>query len=110
DVALTVLAHGCYRWLATRLRGFEKAKPKQLYRRFVETGGMVTVETNRVVVRFDKRSHNPILGEAALDRDCPGIPWLRNRPIVFEYPYLPSVLSYLRVTWTLRKSAFNQER
>jgi len=86
DVALTVLAHGCYRWLATRLRGFEKAKPKQLYRRFVETGGMVTVETNRVVVRFDKRSHNPILGEAALDRDCPGIPWLRNRPIVFEYP------------------------
>jgi hypothetical protein len=80
------VAHGCYRWLATRLRGFEKAKPKQLYRRFVETGGVVLVETNRVVVRFDKRSHNPILREATLDRDCPGIPWLRNRPIVFEYP------------------------
>jgi hypothetical protein len=86
DVALTVLAHGCYRWLATRLRGFDKAKPKQLYRRFVETSGVVEVEANRVVVRFDKRSHNPILREAALDRDCPGIPWLRNRPIVFEYP------------------------
>ena len=86
DVALTVLAHGCYRWLAGQLRGFEKAKPKQLYRRFVETGGVVEVEANRVVVRFDKRSHNPILREAALDRDCPGIPWLRNRPIVFEYP------------------------
>jgi hypothetical protein len=86
DVALTVLAHGCYRWLAARLRGFEKAKPKQLYRRFVETGGVVEVEANRVVVRFDKRSHNPIVREAALDRDCPGIPWLHNRPIVFEYP------------------------
>jgi hypothetical protein len=86
DVALTVLAHGCYRWLAARLRGFEKAKPIQWYRRFVETGGVVEVEANRVVVRFDKRSHNPILREAALDRDCPGIPWLRNRPIVFEYP------------------------
>ena len=49
DVALTVLAHGCYRWLATRLRGFEKAKPKQLYRRFVETGGVVEVEAKRVV-------------------------------------------------------------
>jgi len=86
DVALTVPAHGCYRWLAARLRGFEKAKPKQWYRRFVETGGVVEVEANRVVVRFDKRSHNPILREAALDRDCPGIPWLHNRPIVFEYP------------------------
>ena len=86
DVAMTVLANGCYRWLAARLRGFEKAKPKQLYRRFVETGGVLEVEANRVVVRFDKRSHNPILREAALDRDCPCIPWLRNRPIVFEYP------------------------
>src|SRR5215470_5313287 len=86
DVALTVVAHGCYRWLASRLRGFEKAKPKQLYRWFVETGGVVEVEANRVVVRFDKRSHNPILREAALDRDCPGVPWLRNLPITFEYP------------------------
>jgi len=86
DVALTVLAHGCYRWLAMRLRGFAKAKPKQLYRRFVETGGVVEVEANRVVVRFDKRSHNPILREAALDRGSAGVPWLRNRPIVFEYP------------------------
>jgi hypothetical protein len=30
DVALTVLAHGGYRWLATQWRGFDKAKPKQL--------------------------------------------------------------------------------
>jgi hypothetical protein len=30
DVALTVLAHGCYRWLAPQLPGFDKAKPKQL--------------------------------------------------------------------------------
>ena len=86
DVALTVIAHGCYRWLATRLRGFEKAKPKQLYRRFVETGGVVEVRGERLVVHFDKRSHNPILREAALDRDCPPVPWLRRLPVVFEYP------------------------
>ena len=67
--------------MATRLRGFEKAKPKQLYRRFVETGGVVEIEADRVVVRFDKRSHNPILREASLDRECPSIPWFRNRPI-----------------------------
>lgn len=86
DVALTVIANGCYRWLASRLRGFAKAKPKQLYRRFVETGGTVVIEPSRIVVHFDKRSHNPILREAQLERDCPPIPWLGGLPIAFEYP------------------------
>ncbi len=86
DVALTVVAHGCYRWLASRLRGFDKAKPKQLYRRFVETGGLVEVQAERVVVHFDKRSHNPLLREANLDAGCAPIPWLGNRLVAFEYP------------------------
>ena len=86
DVALTVIAHGCYRWLASRLRGFDKAKPKQLYRRFVETGGVVEVRSDCLVVHFDKRAHNPILREAALDRACAPIPWLGGLPVVFQYP------------------------
>ena len=69
DAALTVIANGCYRWLASRLKGFEKADPKQLYRRFVETAGTVTIQADRLIVAFDRRSHNPILREAALDRD-----------------------------------------
>jgi hypothetical protein len=85
DTALTVLANGCYRWLGKQLRGFEKASPKQLYRRFVETAGLVEVEEDRLVVRFDRRSHNPLLREAALDRDRLPIPWLRSRIVAFEY-------------------------
>jgi hypothetical protein len=86
DVALTVIAHGCYRWLAGRLKGFDKAKPKQLYRKFVETGGVIEVARDRTLrVRFDRRSHNPILREAALDRDCPTIPWLSGYRIEFHY-------------------------
>jgi hypothetical protein len=38
------------------------------------------------VVHFDKRSHNPVLREAALDGDCLPIPWLGNRPVTFTYP------------------------
>ena len=33
DLTLTVIANGCYRWLARQLKGFGTAKPKQLYRR-----------------------------------------------------------------------------
>jgi hypothetical protein len=86
DVAWTVLAHGCYRWLASKLRGFDKAKPKQLFRRFVETSGVVEVQAEQVVVFLDKRAHNPVLREAALDEACPPIPWLGNRPVAFKYP------------------------
>ena len=86
DTVMTVLANGCYRWLGKQLRGFERAAPKQLYRRFVETGGVVTTAQERVVVRFDKRCHNPILREAALDHEGLLIPWLQNRPISFIYP------------------------
>src|SRR5262249_10665897 len=85
DAALTVLANGCYRWLGKQLKGFGKVAPKQLFRRFVETGGVVDVEADRVVVSLDRRSHNPILREAALDRDAPAIPWLQDRKICFVY-------------------------
>jgi hypothetical protein len=51
----------------------------------VETAGLVEVGADRVVVQFDRRSHNPILRAAALDRDALGIPWLRGRKINFLY-------------------------
>jgi len=85
DTVLTVLANGCYRWLGRQLRGFEKAAPKQLYRRFVETAGTVVVEENRLVVQFDRRCHNPLLREAALDRDLIPVPWWHGRSISFTY-------------------------
>jgi len=84
DVALTVLANGCYRWLASRLRGFDQAQPKQLYRKFVETGGLIEIEPRRIVVYFDRRSHNPLVREAALDEDI-SIPWLNNFRLHFVH-------------------------
>jgi hypothetical protein len=86
DAVLTVLANGCYRWLARHLHGFDKTAPKKVYRKFVETGGQVEVQSDRILVRFDKRSHNPILREAELDKGCPPIPWLGDRPVSFVYP------------------------
>lgn len=85
DAALTVLANSCYRWLAARLRGYHKAAPKQLYRRFVETAGVIEVGSDQLTVHFDKRSHNPILREAVLDLECPPIGWIGNLPVVFKY-------------------------
>lgn len=86
DVTLTVIANGCYRWLASKLKGFEKAKPKQLSRKFVETSGVIEVVPNRrLLVTFDRRCHNPVLREAALDKDSPTVAWLKRHRIEFDY-------------------------
>ena len=85
DAPLTVIANGCYRWLASRLRGYEKAAPKQLYRRFVETGGTILIQQDQITITLDRRSHNPILREPALDSDPVPIPWLGNRKLVLAY-------------------------
>lgn len=36
DITLTVVANSCYRWLASRLKGFAHARPKQLSRKFIK--------------------------------------------------------------------------
>jgi hypothetical protein len=86
DVALTGIAHGCYRWPATRLFGCGRSKPKQLFQRMVGTGGVVEIQDDRIVVRFDKRAHHPMIREAALDQEGPPVPWLGGLPVAFEYP------------------------
>ena len=86
DVTLTVIANSCYRWLASKLKGFEQAKPKQLSRKFIETSGEIEVMPNRILrVTFDRRCHNPILREAALDKDARPIPWLKGYRLEFDY-------------------------
>jgi|GEM_PF-3357545 len=110
NITMAVLAQGCYRWLARQLKGFENSKPKPLSRKFVETGGVVEVGANwRLLVRFDSRSHNPSLREAALDRDCSAISWLSGNRIEFDYRSLGPRVAHppkKSADFPLRKSAF----
>lgn len=86
DVTMTVIANGCYRWLASKLKGFSKAKAKKLSRKFVETSGLIEVGSNRTLhVTFDRRSHNPIMREAAIGANSPAIAWLRRHKIDFRF-------------------------
>jgi len=85
DVAMTLLANGCYRWLSRRLKGCHNMEPKQLYREFVEAGGHLTVRGDQILVSLDRRSHNPIIAQAGLDRDSRSIPWLGGKRLCFHY-------------------------
>jgi transposase len=85
DVVMTVIAHGCYRWLKQQLKGCEKMEPKQLYRKFIETSGQLTVHGDELIVAFDRRAHNPLLAQALRNQDSLPIPWLQGKHLRFHF-------------------------
>ena len=66
DLTLTVLADLLYRSLAERLKGFAQAGPSKLFRKFVDTPGVIEITAEGIIVRLSKRAHNPLLKEAGL--------------------------------------------
>ncbi len=76
DLTLTVLADLLYRGLAERLKGFAQAGPSRLFRKFVDTSGTIEITAKGVLVRLNKRAHNPLLKEAELMQPTRAVPWL----------------------------------
>jgi hypothetical protein len=86
DVLLTAMATGLYRLLARTLRGYERAQPRQLWRRFLHSPAQVRVTDTEVVVELPRRAHNPILIAAGLLDERTSVPWWENRTLRFEIP------------------------
>jgi hypothetical protein len=86
DLTLTVLADLLYRSLAQRLKGFDRAGPARLFRKFVDTPGVIEITAKGVLVRLSKRAHNPRLKEAGLTEPTQPVPWLRGRSVRLACP------------------------
>jgi transposase len=86
DLTLTVLADLLYHGLAERLKGFSQAGPSKLFRKFVDTPGMIEITAKGVIVRLNKRAHNPLLKEAGLMRPTRAVPWLGGRCVHLVCP------------------------
>jgi hypothetical protein len=86
DVLLTTMATGLYRLLARTLRGYERAQPRQIWRRFLHSPAQVRVAESEVVVELPRRAHNPILIAAGLLDERTPVPWWENRTLRFEIP------------------------
>jgi hypothetical protein len=81
DLTLTVLADLLYRRLAERLKGFVRAGPSRLFRKFIDTQGLIKITTKEVTVHLSKRAHNPLLKEAGLTKPTRPVPWLGGRSV-----------------------------
>src|SRR5262245_38577435 len=80
DLQLTLMASSLYRLLAARIgHGYEIAESRHLFRDLINASATITIEAKAIVVRFQRRSHNPLLIAAGFDRTNVVIPWLGRK-------------------------------
>ena len=80
DLMLTMMASSLYRLLGTRIgRGYETARSNHIFRDFIDATATIDLTEHEVVVKFQKRAHNPLLLAADFDKERLPIPWLGNR-------------------------------
>ena len=85
DIMLCVLAQALLAAFRTRLgAGYHAATPDTLQQRFLGSSGTITVASDQVTVRIDRRAYSPVLRQASLPADTT-IPWWHGRRLHFEF-------------------------
>jgi transposase len=81
DMALLVLASCLYRMMARRMRGYDDAQARQIFRDLIDMPADVTITDHEVKVRFHRRAHLPIvLASGLIDKPVP-VPWWDGLPL-----------------------------
>jgi len=81
DMALLVIASGLYRQLANKMRGYEDAQAKRIFRDLIDMPATVTLGDSEVTVEFHRRAHLPIIiGSGILDSRV-NVPWWNGLPL-----------------------------
>ena len=86
DVQLTLMASSLYRHLGQRIgQGYERAKSQEIFLDFVDANATLLLDERSLVVRFQKRAHNPLLIAAGFNDIDLRIPWLGNKHLQFQF-------------------------
>jgi transposase len=86
DLQLTLMASSLYRMLAGRIgNGYEHAKSRHLFRDFIDASAEITITEGEIVVKFQRRAHNPLLIAAEFDKTDTVIPWLGGKRLKFLF-------------------------
>ena len=86
DLKLTIMASSLYRLLGTRIgERYENAKSRHIFRDFIDATAKVTIGKKRIMVRFQKRAHNPYLIAADFDKVDLPLPWLGGKRLQLTF-------------------------
>ena len=79
DMTLLVLASGLYRMMARRMRGYDDAQARQIFRDLVDMPADIAISHSQVTVRFHRRAHLPIVLASGLFENPVPVPWWNGR-------------------------------
>jgi hypothetical protein len=86
DLQLTLMASSLYRLLGSQVgKGYEVAKADHIFRDFVDATAQVIVTEKEILVRFQKRAHNPLLLAAGCAQTRVSIPWLGDKSLRLQF-------------------------
>ena len=81
DMALLVLASSLYRLMARRMRGYDDAQARQIFRDLIDMPADIKITNQEITVRFHRRAHLPIVLAAGLINKPVAVPWWNDRPL-----------------------------
>jgi transposase-like protein len=81
DMALLVIASGLYRLMARRMRGYDDAQARQIFRDLIDMPADVTITETEINVRFHRRAHLPIVLASGLFDKPVSVPWWNGRAL-----------------------------
>ncbi len=86
DLQLTLMASSLYRLLGQRLgNGYTQAKSRHIFRDFIRATGQIVLTETEIIVRFQRRAHNPLLLAAGFADSQTTVPWLEGRRLRFAF-------------------------
>jgi transposase len=81
DMALLVIASGLYRVMARRMRGYDDAQARQVFRDLIDMPADVAITDDQITVRFHRRAHLPIVLASGLIDKPVNVPWWNGRAL-----------------------------
>ena len=86
DLAITLMGGTLYRLLAAQIgNGLPTAEFRRIFRDFIAATARVTVGKDAILVRYQKRAHNPMLVQAGFANEPVRVPWLGGKRLHFQF-------------------------
>ena len=80
---LTLMVSSLYRLLGAKIgNGYQTAKPRHIFRDFIDAAALVTICEQQIQIKFQKSSgrvHNPYLISKGFPETETAIPWLGGK-------------------------------
>jgi len=84
DLQLTLMASSLYRLFSSNIgNGYENAKSRHIFRDFIDATANINITENEIIIRYQKRAHNPFLITSGFDKTDVAIPWLGGKRLQF---------------------------